>query len=303
MSKHLIVITGPTAIGKTALSIELAKHFNCEVLSADSRQFFKEMSIGTAKPTAEEMGDIPHHFVDSHSIYDKINAGRFEEQALAVLKTIYQKNDVAIMVGGSGLYIDALCKGIDVFPDVPPEVRAEVTKNYQEQGLEYLIKELERLDPEYLKIVDNQNPQRMLRGVEVSLCSNRPYSFYRNNPNHKRDFNIIKVGLQIEREDLYNRINLRVDLMLEAGLLDEVKSLYPLKHLNALNTVGYQEFFDFWDGKTKSLEEAIELLKRNTRRFAKRQISWFKRDKEITYFHPNDLEQILDFVDKKSQIK
>lgn len=299
--KYLIVITGPTAIGKTALSIDLAHHFSCEILSADSRQFFKEMSIGTAKPSKEEMGTIPHHFIDSHSIGDVINAGRFEEQALAILKDIYRTQDIAIVVGGSGLYINALCNGIDEFPEVPANVREEVNKNYQEQGIKYLQKELARLDPEYLKIVDNQNPQRMLRGLEVCLCSDKPYSFYRNSPKHKRDFEIIKIGLEIEREQLYERINTRVDLMMEAGLLDEVKSLAHLKNENALNTVGYKEFFDFWEGKTATLEEAIELLKRNTRRFAKRQITWFKRDQEISYFHPNDLEKVIEFVNKKME--
>ncbi|MFC5271601.1 tRNA (adenosine(37)-N6)-dimethylallyltransferase MiaA [Adhaeribacter terreus] len=297
-TKFLIVIAGPTAVGKTDLSIKLAQHFNTEILSADSRQFFREMNIGTAKPTPEEQQNIRHHFIDSHSITEEYNAGQFEADALKILDEIFQEKDVAIMVGGSGLYVRALCEGMDDMPDVAPEIREELNLKLETEGLETVGKMLEKLDPEYFALVDQANPQRVIRALEVCLASGKPYSYFRSQQKKQRPFQIIKIGLTRNREELYKRIDLRMDQMLAQGLLDEAKSLEKYKSHNALQTVGYTEIFDFLEGKY-DWHEAVRLLKRNSRRYAKRQLTWFRKDPEFTWFEASQEKEILEFVEAK----
>ena len=293
--KTLIVIAGPTAVGKTDLSIKLAQHFNTVILSADSRQFYREMSIGTAKPTPEEQQGIKHYFIDSHSITEEYNAGQFEADALNVLEQVFREKDVAILVGGSGLYMRALCEGMDEMPEVAPEIREELNQKLQTEGLETLGEMLRKLDPEYYKQVDKNNPQRVIRALEVCLASGKPYSIYRNQHKKNRPFRIIKIGLERPRTELYFRIDSRMDQMLAQGLLEEAKRLLPYKEHNALQTVGYSEIFDFLEGKY-DWEEAVRLLKRNSRRYAKRQLTWFKRDPEFTWFEPSQETDILRFI-------
>jgi len=294
-NKTLIVILGPTSIGKTALSIKLARHFNTEIISSDSRQFFKEMKIGTAVPSIEELNSVKHHFIGNLSISDYYNVSKFENEALQKLDDIFLKNNLAIMVGGSGLYIDAVCKGIDDLPDPDKKLRHEINEIFKSSGIEALQKKLKELDPEYYLIVDLKNPKRLMRAIEVCLQTGKTYTSLRKNKTGNRNFNIIKIGLNCEREKLFDRINLRVDKMINEGLLDEVKELYKHKNLNSLNTVGYKEIFDFLDNKT-TFEQAIENIKTNTRRYAKRQLTWFKRDEEIKWFHPDELDEIIKFV-------
>lgn len=293
--KTLIVIVGPTAIGKTALAIAIAQYFKTEIISADSRQFFKEMSIGTAKPDAEELAAATHLFVNSHSVTQLFSTGDFEVEALKTLNSIFKNHDTAIMVGGSGLYINAVCKGLDDMPDIDLNIRAKLNKQFEKEGITAIQLQLQQHDPEYFAKVDQNNPQRMIRGLEVVLSTGQKLSSMLTNQKKERPFNIIKIGLNTEREKLYNQINLRVDKMMEAGLLDEVKSLLPYRQYNALNTVGYAEIFDYLDGK-QSLEKAIEMIKQNTRRFAKRQLTWFRRDEEIVWFEPNENQKVIDFI-------
>ena len=297
-NKTLIVILGPTSIGKTALSIKLARHFNTEIISSDSRQFFKEMKIGTAVPSTEELNSVKHHFIGNLSISDYYNVSKFEKEALHKLDDIFLKNNLAIMVGGSGLYIDAVCKGIDDLPDPDKKLRHEINEIFKSSGIEALQKKLKELDPEYYLIVDLKNPKRLMRAIEVCLQTGKTYTSLRKNKTGKRDFNIIKIGLNCEREKLFERINLRVDKMINEGLFDEVKELYKHKNLNSLNTVGYKEIFDFLDNKT-SFEQAIENIKTNTRRYAKRQLTWFKRDEEIKWFHPTEKNEIILYLSEK----
>jgi len=297
-NKTLIVILGPTAIGKTALSIKLARHFNTEIISSDSRQLFKEMKIGTAVPSTEELNSVKHHFIGNLSISDYYNVSKFEKEALHKLDDIFLKNNLAIMVGGSGLYIDAVCKGIDDLPDPDKKLRHEINEIFKSSGIEALQKKLKELDPEYYLIVDLKNPKRLMRAIEVCLQTGKTYTSLRKNKTGKRDFNIIKIGLNCEREKLFDRINLRVDKMINEGLLDEVKELYKHKNLNSLNTVGYKEIFDFLDNKT-SFEQAIENIKTNTRRYAKRQLTWFKRDEVIKWFHPTEKNEIILYLSEK----
>lgn len=292
--KHLIVIVGPTAIGKTSLSIKLAQQYNAEIISADSRQFFKEMSIGTAKPIPEELASAKHHFVDYISIKEKYTAGQFEKEAIDKIAHLFKDSDIAIMVGGSGLYVDAVCNGIDEIPS-NEEIRNQLNKELSDFGIEKLQKELEKVDPDIWETINQKNPQRLVRALEVFRTSSKPYSSFRKKQPKKRDFNIIKIGLNTDREIVYERINKRVDLMLEAGLLDEVKSLIPFKELNALNTVGYKEYFKYFN-KELSLEEATELLKKNTRNFAKRQLTWFRKDKSTEWFEPKEIELINQYI-------
>ena len=296
-TKNLIVVVGPTAVGKTALGIEIAKAYNTEIISCDSRQFFKEMKIGTAKPSHEELEEVKHHFIDSHSIHDTYSVGDFERDALSKLETLYQTHDNIVMVGGSGLYVKILCDGIDTFPETAPEIREQLKNDFEEKGIEYLQKELLKLDPEYYSEVDINNTQRVIRALEVCKSSNKPFSFYRTSSKVKREFNIIKIGINQERETLYKRINLRVDLMMQSGLLEDAKELYPLKENNALQTVGYQELFNYFDGNSQ-LVDAIELIKRNTRRYAKRQLTWFKKDQEVNWFEAGDSQTILEHIKK-----
>lgn len=288
-SNFLITIIGPTAIGKTALSIQLAQHFGCEIISCDSRQFFKEMNIGTAVPSIEELNAATHHFVQNKSIFEGYTVGDFEIEALQKLDSLFQKNNIQIMVGGSGLYVDAALKGFDEFPDIDPTIREKINQQYDLSGIEFLQETLRNLDYNYFKKIEEenpqtlQNPQRMKRFVEVCLGSGQPYSSFIGKRKNQRNFTPIIIGLEAERETLYERINKRVDIMLEQGLLEEAKSLYTHKHLNALQTVGYRELFDYFDEKI-TFAEAVEQIKMNTRRFAKRQMTWFKRTENTQWF-------------------
>jgi tRNA dimethylallyltransferase len=294
-NKALIVIGGPTASGKTELAIRLARHFDTEILSCDSRQFFREMSIGTAKPTEEERSQAPHHFINNLSIQHEYSVGDYEQEALALLEKLYEKKEVAIMVGGSGLYQKAVIEGLDEFPDVPLEVRREVEQWYTHEGLEALQNRLREVDPDYYAEVDIHNPHRLIRALAVYEASGQAFSSFRKNTKSNRPFFPIYLALNWQRKVLYDRINRRVDLMMDKGLLEEAGKLYPFKHLTALQTVGYQELFDFLDGKI-SLEEAVALIKRNSRRYAKRQMTWSRRDGYWKHFAPAEWELILEYV-------
>jgi len=295
LKKQLIVITGATASGKTSLAIQLANHFKTEILSADSRQFFQEMNIGTAKPTLEELREAKHHFIDTLSIHDEYNVGQYERDASLLLEALFQKHDTVIMAGGSGLYIKAVCEGLDHFPKVDERFRTELREIFNEKGIEVLQEELKQLDPVYYNEVDLQNPQRVIRALEICRGTGKSYSSFRTSTAAERPFKTTKIAIKWEREQLYDRINRRVDLMLEAGLEQEAKSLFKHKHLNALQTVGYQEWFDYFDDKIDKAE-AIRLIKRNTRRYAKRQMTWLRRDNDIHYFEAHDLEGIKNLI-------
>ncbi len=297
-TKNLIVIAGPTAVGKTTMSIAIAKTFECPVISADSRQFFKEMNIGTAKPTEGEMQGVPHYFINSHSITDNYNVGKYETEAIALLEKLFQVHEKIILVGGSGLYIDAICKGFDELPEADDEVRNKINLLFKTNGIEGLQKLLMELDINYYNKVDLQNPQRLSRALEICLTTGKAYSELRKGKVKKRNFNIIKIGIDTSRELLYKRINQRVDEMMTNGLLNEVKLLQHYKHLNALQTVGYKELFDYLENKS-DLKSAIELIKQNTRKYAKRQLTWFRRDGEIKWFEPNQMEEILMYISGK----
>ena len=301
----LIIIAGPTAIGKTSLSIALAKKFNCDIISCDSRQFFKEMKIGTAVPTEEELASTPHHFIQNKSIFDNYSVGDFEKEAIAKLDELFLKNTIQIMVGGSGLYVDAVLKGFDTFPEIDFKFREEVRLHYEEKGLEYLQNQLKELDNGYFNFIFEtnpqtlQNPQRMMRFVEVCKGTGKPYSSFLNKEKNTRNFTPIIIGLEADREIMYDRINQRVDLMINGGLLAEAEKLFPNKDLNALQTVGYRELFDYFEGKT-TLEFAVEEIKKNTRRFAKRQLTWFKRTENTSWFdYLFDKMEIINFIENK----
>ena len=301
----LIIIAGPTAIGKTSLSIALAKKFNCDIISCDSRQFFKEMKIGTAVPTEEELASTPHHFIQNKSIFDNYSVGDFEKEAIAKLDELFLKNTIQIMVGGSGLYVDAVLKGFDTFPEIDFKFREEVRLHYEENGLEYLQNQLKELDNGYFNFIFEtnpqtlQNPQRMMRFVEVCKGTGKPYSSFLNKEKNTRNFTPIIIGLEADREIMYDRINQRVDLMINGGLLAEAEKLFPNKDLNALQTVGYRELFDYFEGKT-TLEFAVEEIKKNTRRFAKRQLTWFKRTENTSWFdYLFDKMEIINFIENK----
>ncbi|WP_421944485.1 tRNA (adenosine(37)-N6)-dimethylallyltransferase MiaA [Pedobacter sp.] len=296
-SKTLVVIVGPTAIGKTALAIQVAQHFKSEIVSADSRQFFREMEIGTAKPDAIEQNAAKHHFINSHSVKELFSTGDFELDALKVIDDIFIKHDIAIMVGGSGLYINAVINGLDEMPEIDLQIRSKLNHQFETEGLESIQKQLKELDPEYFEKVDQNNPQRMIRGLEVFLSTGKKLSSMLSATKKERPFNIVKIGLNTDRSILYNRINERVDKMVGAGLLKEVESLLEYRSFNALNTVGYSEIFDYLDKKI-SLEEAISSIKQNTRRFAKRQLTWFRRDEEINWFEPNQTEAIINLINQ-----
>jgi tRNA dimethylallyltransferase len=293
--KTLISVVGPTAIGKTALGIQIAQHFGTEIISADSRQFYREISIGTAKPNLQELNAAKHHFINSHSVNDLVSVGSFETEALSIIEELFKTNDVVVMVGGSGLYVKAILEGFDELPNVNEGVRNQLNQELEDFGIAKLQTELLASDPLYYGEIDIQNPQRIIRALEVIRSTGNTFSSYRTHKKAKRSFNVIKIGLNTSRELLYNRINLRVDEMMQNGLLDEVVSSKPYQQLNALKTVGYTELFDFLDGKTDLLS-AIEMIKQNTRRFAKRQLTWFKRDEEINWFEPND-ETIISKIE------
>ena len=296
-NNSLIILLGPTAIGKTALSIAIAKQFNCPILSADSRQFYKEMSIGTAKPSKKEMEGIPHYFINSHSIKEEYNVVKYETEVINLLDQLFQTNSFVVLVGGSGLYIDAISKGFDSLPPTSTETRKKVNKLLEDNGIEALQVLLKELDPVYYKQVDLNNKQRVSRAIEVCFSSEKKYSELRKGETTKRNFNSIKIGLNADRQLLYERINARVDTMMEAGLLEEVKKLVPYKHLNSLQTVGYKELFDYIEGNI-DLDTAISLIKQNTRRFAKRQLTWFRRDEEIEWFEPEQFDEIINTIKK-----
>lgn len=280
--KKLVVLTGPTAVGKTEYAIELAKHFNTEIVSCDSRQFFKEMSIGTAVPSAEELQRVKHHFIHHKSVEDYYNVSLFEQDVLSLLDVLFQEKDYVVMTGGSGLYIDVVINGIAELPDADLDLRERLQLEFEEKGLIFMQEKLKDLDYDYYNTVDLFNKNRVLRGIEVCLQTGQPFSELRKYASAKRSFDVVKVCLMRERSELYERINKRVDAMMEQGLLEEVKSLIPKRHYQSLNTVGYKEFFEFFDGKV-SLEQAIENVKTNSRRYAKRQITWFKRDLNYHY--------------------
>jgi len=302
MNKYLVVILGPTAIGKTEVGIEVAKVYDTEIISADARQCFREMEIGTAKPNAQQLAEVKHHFINHLSISDLYNAGQFEEDALKTLEGIYKSKDVAVMVGGSGLYINAVCNGIDELPTSVEDVRKELIEDLEEKGIGYLQDELKRVDLVYYAEVDLNNPHRIIRALEVYRMTGKPYSLFRNKIKKDRPFKVIKIGLNMERKDLYKRINMRVDGMIQTGLEEEVRGLIPFKKTNAIQTVGYSEWFDYFDGKINR-ERVIELIKQNSRRYAKRQLTWFGRDEEIKWFHPNEVKEILGYLEEAMPLK
>lgn len=297
-TKTLIVVVGATGSGKTDLSLRLATHFSAPILSTDSRQVYRGLPIGTAQPTAEQLATAEHHFIASHELTDNFNCGEYEVQALARLEELFQKHDTVVAVGGSGLYIQALCEGMDDLPQADEELRKTLSERLQNEGIESLLADLQRLDPAYYEQVDRQNPSRVLRAVEVCMQTGQPYSSLRTGEKRERNFRIIKVGIDWEREVLYDRINRRVDIMIDEGLETEARAVYHLRHLNSLQTVGYREMFEYFDG-TISREEAIELIKRNSRRYAKRQMTWFRRDEEIRWFSPEEFDSMIDFLENK----
>ena len=296
MSKTLIVLTGPTGIGKTSIGIKLAQYFNTEIVSSDSRQIFTELKVGTAVPSEKELSLVKHHFIHSHSITQNYNASRYEMEAIQLLEKLFQQNNTILLVGGSMLYIDAICKGIDIMPDVDPEIRNSFKIQLEKEGIESLRLQLKKQDPDYYKIVDLKNPARIIHALEICLTTGKPYSSFRSNPNKKRPFSVLKIGLNCEREILHKRINKRVDAMLQEGLVEEAKLVYPQKHLNALNTVGYRELFNYFDGEI-SLDKAIELIKRNSRRYARKQLTWFRKDPEMKWFEPNQTQEIIEYIE------
>lgn len=292
--KHLIVIVGPTGAGKTSVSIALAKHFASEVISSDSRQIYKDLTIGTAAITAEEQEGIPHHFVGTLDVKESFNAFEYEQQALSVMEECFLHHDTLIMCGGSMMYIDAVCKGIDVMPDVDLTIREQLKQQVKEEGVETLSARLKEVDKDYYHSVDIKNPARVIHGLEVYLTTGKPISSFRNNAPKERPFKITKIGITLPREELYERINKRVDKMLEDGLLAEARRFYPYRDCNSLKTVGYRELFEYFDEKI-SLEEAIRLIKRNSRHYAKKQLTWFRKDESIRWFSPFEIEEILRY--------
>ncbi len=275
--------------------MNLAKFFNTEIISADSRQFYREMDLGTAKPNQEELSAAPHHFINSLSIFEDYDVKKFEQDTLSLLRDLFQNHDLVLMVGGSGLYIDAVCHGFDDIPDIDPSIRSQLILDFNEKGIGYLQQKLAEEDPVYYDIVDKKNPQRLMRALEVCIGSGKPYSSFRKNKKDIRDFHIIKIGLERDREELYHRIDQRMDLMIESGLFQEAEKLFPVRHLNSLQTVGYTEIFGFLEGKYDQ-NEAIRLLKRNSRRYAKRQLTWFKRIPDMKWFHPDHYVELLEYI-------
>jgi len=296
--KSLIVIVGPTGIGKTDLSIDIAKEYNTEIISSDSRQVYKELKIGTAVPTDNQLNLVKHHFIGNVSIYDYYNASMFEFQVIDKLKYLHKSFNQVVMTGGSGMYINAVCNGIDDLPEIDLKLRNDLIKKYEEEGIESLRMQLKMLDPVSYAKVDLKNPKRMLKVIEVSIQTGKPYSSFLSRSKKKRDFNIIKIGLERNRAELYERINLRVDQMFAEGLEEEARRYYKDRELNSLNTVGYKEIFEHFDG-TISLDKAVELIKRDSRHYAKKQISWFGRDKDIMWFHPEKKAEIINFINSK----
>lgn len=302
MEKTLIVITGPTAVGKTALCLDVAKHFHIPTINADSRQIFRELKIGTAPPTEAQMQQVHHDFVGILGLDDYYSASLFEQQVLELLGRQFLSSDYALMAGGSMMYIDAVCDGIDDIPTIDDQTRTTMKQRLADEGLEALCEELRQRDPEYYEIVDRQNPRRVVHALEICLMTGKTYTSFRKREKRQRPFSIIKIGLNRPREELYDRINRRVDQMMADGLLEEARALYPKRHLNALNTVGYKELFDYIDGRWP-LEEAVERIKGNTRRYARKQLTWFKKDESIRWFHPDETETIIKYICGKKSCK
>lgn len=294
--KFLIVIAGPTAVGKTSISIKLAKKFQTEIVSCDSRQFYRELEIGTAKPSAEELAEVQHHFINSLSIKDTYDVRKFEEEALELLEGLFKANTIVIMTGGSGLFVDAITKGFDPIPQVDPSIRAQLIQEFDTKGLQLLQEEVAKVDPNFYEKADVQNPQRLMRALEVFRGTGQPFSSFRVKKKVKRPFGIIQIGLEMDREELYDRINLRMEQMIEAGLFGEAEKLYSKRSLNALQTVGYSEIFGCLQGEYDR-EEAIRLLKRNSRRYAKRQLTWFKKNESMTWFQPSEIDRIMKHIE------
>lgn len=294
--KTLIVIVGPTGSGKTDLSIVVAEHFGAPIISTDSRQFYRGIPIGTAQPDAEQLARVQHHFIASHDLTDEFNSGAYEIAALKRLDELFVDNDTVVAVGGSGLYIKALCEGMDDMPEVSAELRQQLADRLNSEGLESLAEELRERDPEFYEVVDRKNPARVLRALEVCIATGKPYSELRTGVRRERPFRIVKIGTDMPRDVLYERIDRRVDIMVEQGLEQEARSVYHLRECNSLQTVGYREMFDYFDGQI-SRDEAIELIKRNSRRYAKRQLTWFRRDEEIKWFHPADRDAIMTYLE------
>jgi tRNA dimethylallyltransferase len=297
-NKFLVIIAGPTAIGKTNISVELAGLFNSPVISADSRQVYKEMTIGTAVPSALHLQEVKHYFIQNISVRETYNASIYETEAVTLLEDLFKKHDVLIMTGGSGLYINAVCHGIDFFPDTDPSIRNDIYLKLEKEGIESLQKELEFLDPKTYASIDLRNPKRIQKALEICRMTGKPYSEFLTGLKKERNFNIIRICLDMDRNTLYNRINERVLKMLQQGLLNEAENLYELRHFNALNTVGYKELFDFFDGKSR-YDEAIEKIQANTRKYARKQLTWFRKDNQYKFFNPDNKEKIMDEI--KSQ--
>ena len=299
MEKTLIVITGPTAVGKTALCMDLAKHFNIPIINADSRQIYRELKIGTARPSNKQMSEVKHYFVGTLGMDDYYSASLYEQQVLTLLDEIFKTSDYALLSGGSMMYIDAVCNGIDDIPTIDDETRATLKNRLLMEGLESLCEELRQRDPEYYEIVDKQNPRRVVHALEICVMTGKPYSSFRKQEKKVRPFRIIKIGLTRPREELYKRINRRVDKMMKDGLLEEAKEMYPKREVNALNTVGYKELFEYLKGKW-TLHEAVERIKGNTRRYARKQLTWYKKDEQIRWFHPDDKEEIISYIEQQN---
>jgi len=297
-AKTLVCVVGPTAVGKTAVGIQLARHFKTAVVSADSRQFYREMTIGTAKPSDEELAEVPHYFINSHHITEDYSAGDFERDAVALLETLFSHHNVVVLVGGSGLFVRAVCEGLDDLPKPLPGLRDRLNELYRQQGLAPLQAMLEKVDPDYFQEMDRQNPQRVIRALEVWESTGKPFSYFRRGNMMKRPFGVLSVGLDTDRERLYQRINARVDAMMAAGLLDEVRSLLPYRAKPPLQTVGYAELFDYLDGKC-TLEDAVDSIKQHTRRYAKRQLTWFRKHGATVWFAPDDTDGIIAYVSSR----
>jgi len=300
MEKTLIVILGPTGIGKSDLSINIARHFDTEIVSSDSRQIFRELSIGTAVPSPSDLKRVKHHLIQNLSIHDDYNASKYETDALEIINHLFKSKDIVILCGGSMLYIDAVCKGIDIIPDVNQQIHEQILNEYNEQGIEHLRFKLKKLDPVYYNKVDLKNTNRIIHALDITLTTGKPYSSFRTGQKKQRPFNIIKIGLNTDRQILYDRINYRVDKMIKNGLIEEAKSVYPYHQLNALNTVGYKELFDYFEKKSE-LHDVIKKIKTNTRHYAKKQLTWFTKDDEIHWFQPSMEKEIINFIQVETQ--